>query len=47
MKTDLKSALKFRSDHNYKLNENIINNTIISMYIKTQNVPCAMVKFDT
>ena len=35
MKIDLKSALKFYSDHNYKLNENIINNTIINMYINT------------
>ena len=33
LKTDLKSALKFHSDHNYKLNENMIKNAIISMYI--------------
>ena len=32
---DLKLALKFHSDHDYKLNENNINNTIISMYINT------------
>ena len=32
MITDLNSALKFHSDYNYKLNENIINLAILSMY---------------